>query len=86
MRSMYDPKKAREKTLPDQRAIRQDASRYLKAQAFLKTLYRMRGIVSRQEMKTLRGQAIAGDLDGAEKGLYTILGRYGYERKDIDQP
>lgn len=28
-----------------------------------------------QQRKTLRGQAIAGDLEGAQKGLQTILDR-----------
>lgn len=31
--------------------------------------------LTRQQIKTLRGQALAGDIDGAIKGLERILGR-----------
>lgn len=33
------------------------------------------GNLTRQQMKTLRGQALSGDIDGAIKGLERILGR-----------
>lgn len=33
------------------------------------------GSLTRQRIKTLRGQALAGDTDGAIKGLERILGR-----------
>ena len=31
--------------------------------------------LTRQQIKTLRGQALSGDIDGAIKGLERILGR-----------
>ena len=31
--------------------------------------------LTRQQIKTLRGQALAGDIDGAIKGLERLLGR-----------
>lgn len=31
--------------------------------------------LTRQQIKTLRGQALAGDIDGAIKGLERIMGR-----------
>lgn len=31
--------------------------------------------LTRQQLKTLRGQALSGDVDGAEKGLARILKR-----------
>lgn len=31
--------------------------------------------LTRQQIKTLRGQAMAGDIDGAIKGLERLLGR-----------
>ncbi len=31
--------------------------------------------LTRQQMKTLRGQALSGDIDGAVKGLERLLGR-----------
>ena len=40
---------------------------------FLTELIRSRGLLTRQEVKTLRGQALNGDLDGARKGLDRIL-------------
>ena len=33
------------------------------------------GSLTRQQIKTLRGQALAGDIDGAIKGLESILKR-----------
>ena len=33
--------------------------------------------LTEQEYRTLRGQAINGDADGAEKGLHTLLSRKG---------
>lgn len=32
-----------------------------------------RGILSKQQIKTLRGQILAGDAKAAEKGLYKLL-------------
>lgn len=40
---------------------------------FLTELIRSRGLLTRQEVKTLRGQALNGDLDGARRGLARIL-------------
>lgn len=39
----------------------------------VKDLKQYRGILSRQQIKTLRGQILAGDTDGAKKGLSKIL-------------
>lgn len=36
---------------------------------FIKLLKDYRGILPRQTIKTLRGQALAGDIEGAKKGL-----------------
>jgi len=55
-----------------------EAARYLAAHKFLETLKRHDGEITRQEYKTLRGQALNGDIEGATKGLDTILyGRCG---------
>lgn len=43
---------------------------------FLKILKSERGKLTKQEYKTLRGQALAGDVDGAIKGLDKCLKRY----------
>lgn len=55
--------------------IMADADRYAKASVFLNRLhdaYRQRR-VSTQEAKTLRGQALAGDIDAAAKGLARLI-------------
>lgn len=41
-------------------------------QAFIKELGKYRECLPRQIIKTLRGQALAGDLVGAKKGLEKI--------------
>ena len=53
------------------------ANAYLKAHTFLHTLKKYNGLITWQEFKTLRGQALAGDVEGATKGLERILGRKG---------
>ena len=55
--------------------VREDASRYLKARLILNDLRdKMRsGKISWQQYSTLRGQALAGDVDGAVKGLGRVL-------------
>ncbi len=56
---------------------RQKANAYLQAHGFLKLLKKYNSKLTRQQFKTLRGQALAGDIDGAVKGLETILYREG---------
>jgi len=58
-----------------EREVRHDVYVYLKAHKFLVALKKYSGKLTRQEMHTLRGQAISGDVDGAFKGLDRILGR-----------
>ena len=42
---------------------------------FLKSLKKYRGLLNKQQIKTLRGQALSGNLAGAEKGLQKLLRR-----------
>ena len=42
---------------------------------FLMRLYLCAHRLTRQQLKTLRGQALAGDIAGAEKGLERLLTR-----------
>ena len=42
---------------------------------FLKHLKKQRVRLTTQQYKTIRGQAIAGDIDGANKGLIKLLER-----------
>ena len=43
----------------------------------IKLLKGYRGILTRQQLQTLKGQALAGDPEGAVRGLRTILIRRG---------
>lgn len=61
----------------DANAVRADANKYMRIRLILDEFrhqYRKRRITAPQ-YKTLRGQAIKGDVDGAIKGLCTILER-----------
>lgn len=48
---------------------------YAAANDFIRRLRQYRGRLSRDQLKTLRGQALKGDIDGAEKGLRTALSK-----------
>ncbi len=41
----------------------------------MKTLKANRRYLTRQQYRTIKGQAFAGDIRGAEKGLYKLLER-----------
>ena len=43
---------------------------------FIKLLKDYRGILPRQTIKTLRGQALAGDIEGVKKGLKKEVSKY----------
>ena len=43
----------------------------------IKMLERNKSKLTRQQFKTLRGQCLAGDINGAIKGYYRILNRAG---------
>lgn len=51
---------------------------YLKVKNFLDRLKRAGDLMSHQEYMTIRGQAVHGDIEGAEKGLRKVLERGGY--------
>jgi len=40
---------------------------------FIDLLKEFRGVLNKQQIKTLRGQALSGDLSGALKGLERIV-------------
>lgn len=58
----------------DETNVKSDAQRYLTARPVLDNLRRYRGRLTSQQLKTLRGQALSGDVKGAEAGLCRILG------------
>ena len=49
---------------------------------FLKQLGANKYVLSRQQIQTLRGQALSGDVDGARKGLERILRRQNGKTKE----
>lgn len=51
-------------------------------QSALKHLKQCRGELTRQQIRTLKGQILAGDPAGAISGLQTILGRNRKRRKE----
>lgn len=42
---------------------------------FMKTLKSNKKNLTRQQYRTIQGQAFAGDIEGARKGLYKLLER-----------
>ena len=42
---------------------------------FLMELKQYKEVLTKQTMKTLKGQALSGDLEGAKKGIGTVLRR-----------
>lgn len=57
------------------REVRAAANVYLRAHTFLTVLRGHLDAITMQEFRTLRGQALHGDIEGAEKGLHRILTR-----------
>lgn len=55
--------------------VRKDAGRYLRARLILNDLREkhLAGKITFQQYSTMRGQALAGDVDGAVKGLAKVL-------------
>ncbi len=56
--------------------------RYVAAAYFLRELRYHRDRLTRQQLRTLRGQALSGDIAGAMRGLGEILLRKGNESAD----
>ena len=56
-------------------AVKYSPAAYAAANDFIRRLRQYRGRLSREQLKTLRGLALKGDIDGAVKGLGKILKR-----------
>ena len=61
-----------DRPLPDQRAIRQDAMHYLRAQEFLRHLYKNK-LLTLDGKRRIRARALSGDVDGAMRELGDIV-------------
>lgn len=46
---------------------------YREINVFIKTLRSQVGKLTKQQLYTLKGQALSGDLDGAKKGLNRLI-------------
>jgi len=46
---------------------------YHEINSFIKVLRSQLGKLTKQQMHTLKGQALSGDLDGAKKGLSRLI-------------
>lgn len=55
-------------------SIREEAGRYRRARDVLEQLRRYNNLLNPQEYRTIRGQALAGDVEGAKKGLTKLIG------------
>lgn len=52
------------------------ARRYRDAQSFLSILNQNKRSLTYQQIKTLKGQALSGDIEGAWRGLKKLLRQY----------
>ena len=50
--------------------------------SFMRKLKNSRPYLSKQQYRTIKGQALSGDIDGAQKGLNSLLSRYAYEHNN----
>ncbi|MCI6652364.1 MAG: hypothetical protein MSH11_02930 [Ruminococcus sp.] len=54
----------------------------LRLNRFMRKLKNSRPYLTKQQYRTIKGQALSGDVDGAEKGLNSLLRRYAYEHNN----
>ena len=50
--------------------------------SFMKKLKNCGPYLTKQQYRTIKGQALSGDIDGAQKGLNSLLRRYSYEHNN----
>ena len=50
--------------------------------SFMRKLKNSRPYLTKQQYRTIKGQALSGDIDGAQKGLNSLLRRYAYEHNN----
>lgn len=51
------------------------ARAYAMANEFIKTMREYQPLMTAQQVRTIKGQALSGDIDGARKGLRRIIER-----------
>lgn len=57
----------------DHESIYVTEKRYREAQSFLSVLNQSKRSLTQQQTKTLKGQALSGDIEGAWRGLQKLL-------------
>ena len=50
--------------------------------SFMRKLKNSSPYLTKQQYRTKKGQALSGDIDGAQKGLNSLLRRYAYEHNN----
>ena len=50
--------------------------------SFMRKHNNSRQYLSKQQYRTIKGQALSGDIDGAQKGLNSLLRRCAYEHNN----
>ena len=50
--------------------------------SFMRKLKNSRPFLTKQQYRTIKGQALSGDINGAQKGLNSLLRRYAYEHNN----
>lgn len=53
--------------------LQRDAMAWAQAKPFLDELHHYYDVLTTQQLRTLRGQALSGDIAGARKGLERLL-------------
>ena len=61
-------------TMPDEGEIRHDAIKYVKAQEFIRRMYKHRDVLSHNQMRDLRKIALDGDIMAANERMWKIIG------------
>lgn len=61
-------------TLKEVTQLENERERYAKAQPVLYMMKKHRKRLTSQQFSTIKGQALAGDIEGAKKGLEKIVG------------
>lgn len=57
--------------------LQRDAMAWAQAKPFLDELRRYHNVLTIQQLRTIRGQALSGDVRGARKGLVRLLEERG---------
>ena len=60
--------------MPDEQEIKHDAIKYVRAQEFIRRMYKHRDELSHNQMRDLRKIALDGDIMAANERMWEIIG------------